>query len=128
MNSSDKKSILIIVLLLLGLSVLLYESTINLFPSFIHAWTQSDRYAIALRFLDNGFDFFHPATFNLQTLEGITRVDFPINEFIVAISMKLDFFPVYLQSPAPLPATTIFFLIKNLNRKNIFCLPLPSFC
>ena len=89
MNSSDKKSILIIVLLLLGLSVLLYESTINLFPSFIHAWTQSDRYAIALRFLDNGFDFFHPATFNLQTLEGITRVDFPINEFIVAISMKI---------------------------------------
>lgn len=89
MNLSNKKSVAFLVVFLLGLSTFLYESIFNLFPSFIHAWTQSDRYAIALQFLDNGFDFFHPATYNLQTIHGITRVDFPINEFIVAILMKL---------------------------------------
>lgn len=89
MHISNKRSIPVLVLFLLGISFFLYESTINLFPSFIHAWTQSDRYAIALQFLDNGFDFFHPATYNLQTVEGVTRVDFPINEFIVALLMKI---------------------------------------
>ena len=84
-----KRSIPLLVSCLLILSVVLYYSTIHLFPSFIHAWTQSDRYAIALRFLDNGFDLFHPATFNLQTVDGITRVDFPISEFIVAVLMKI---------------------------------------
>lgn len=89
MTLINKKSVPLLVLFLFGISMFLYESSINLFPSYIHAWTQSDRYAIALRFLDNGFDFFHPATFNLQTVHGITRVDFPINEFIVALLMKL---------------------------------------
>jgi hypothetical protein len=68
----------------------MYEDTINLFPAFIHSWTQSDRYALALGFLHNGFDFFHPATYNLQTIDGITRVDFPINEYIVAFLMKIS--------------------------------------
>lgn len=79
----------LLVLFSLALSGCIYYSTIRLFPSFIHAWTQSDRYAIALRFLDNGFDIFHPATFNLQTVDGITRVDFPLSEFIVALIMKI---------------------------------------
>lgn len=89
MKLSGKVQLIFLLLFLSALSVVLYHSTIHLFPSFIHAWTQSDRYAIALRFLDNGFDLFHPATFNLQTVNGITRVDFPLNEFIVAIIMKL---------------------------------------
>jgi hypothetical protein len=86
---SNKYSVPVLVTFLILLCTVLYYSTINLFPSFIHAWTQSDRYAIALQFLNNGFDIFHPATFNLQTVEGITRVDFPINEFIVAFFMKV---------------------------------------
>ena len=74
---------------LIGLSIYFYNTTISYFPSHIHAWTQSDRYAIALNFLDNGFDFFHPATYNLQTIDGITQVDFPIHDFTAAIFMKL---------------------------------------
>ncbi|HEX8515016.1 MAG TPA: glycosyltransferase family 39 protein [Bacteroidia bacterium] len=88
-DTRNKISIPLLVIFLVVSSIILYYSTIDLFPSFIHAWTQSDRYAIALRFLDNGFDIFHPATFNLQTVEGITRVDLPLNEFIVALIMKL---------------------------------------
>jgi len=85
----NKRMIPLLVSFLLILSVFTYYTTIHLFPSFIHAWTQSDRYAIALRFLDNGFDIFHPATFNLQTVDGITRVDLPLSEFIVALIMKV---------------------------------------
>ncbi|MDF2438810.1 MAG: hypothetical protein K0Q95_3186 [Bacteroidota bacterium] len=86
---NNKRSVPVLIMFLILLSVVLYHSTIYLFPSFIHAWTQSDRYAIALQFLENGFDLFHPATYNLQTVDGITRVDFPLNEFIVAILMKI---------------------------------------
>ncbi len=89
MKLSNKQTIPLLVLILVTLSILLYHNTISLFPAFIHAWTQSERYALALGFLNNGFDFFHPCTFNLQTLNGITRVDFPINEYIVALLMKL---------------------------------------
>ncbi|MGZ4035132.1 MAG: hypothetical protein ACXVPU_02410 [Bacteroidia bacterium] len=90
MKLSNRLSLQLLILLLLTFSVLMYEDTITLFPAFIHSWTQSDRYALALGFLHNGFDFFHPATFNLQTINGITRVDFPINEYFVAIFMKLS--------------------------------------
>lgn len=72
------------------LSFYFYNDIIFLPPSHIHAWTQSDRYAIALNFIENGFDFFHPATYNLLTQNGITQVDFPINEFVVAIIMKIS--------------------------------------
>jgi hypothetical protein len=74
-------------LIVFSLSIFLFKDSIALFPSFIHAWTQSDRYALALGFLNNDFDFFHPQTFNLITTRGITQVDFPINEYIVAFIM-----------------------------------------
>ena len=77
--------------------IVFYANKINEFPSHIHAWTQSDRYAIALGFLNNNFDFFHPETYNLkpnpeitvQHETGITPVDFPIHEFNIAILMKI---------------------------------------
>ncbi|TRX72423.1 glycosyltransferase family 39 protein [Carboxylicivirga sp. M1479] len=68
-------------------------------PARIHAWAQSDHYALSLGFIDNGFDFFHPQTYTLsvqfpsdQTLQdpkGITAVDFPILHYIVAILMQV---------------------------------------
>src|SRR5437868_5106376 len=76
--------------ILISLSVFFFRNSISLFPSFIHAWTQSDRYALALGFLNNRFDFFHPQTFNLISIDGITRVDFPIHEYIVALVMKVS--------------------------------------
>lgn len=125
MNLSNKKSVVFLVVFLLGLSTFLYESIFNLFPSFIHAWTQSDRYAIALQFLENGFDFFHPATYNLQTIDGITRVDFPINEFIVAILMKLFgttapvVFRVYTLCISILGLTYLYLFSKRITSSEI---------
>ena len=89
MIRSKNIATILFVILVTALSVIFYSNTIKEFPRAVHAWTQSDRYAIALKFLDNGFDFFHPATYNLKGKEGITQVDFPINEYVVAIVMKV---------------------------------------
>ena len=58
-------------------------------PSHIHLWTQSDRYAIALGYLENCFNFLKPQMYNLATTNGITGVDLPLNEYIVALQMRL---------------------------------------
>lgn len=73
---------------------------INEFPSHIHAWAQSDRYALALGFIDNGLNFFKPQTmvYNHQfpdkwkapSPETITAVDFPIHDYIPALLMKIS--------------------------------------
>lgn len=90
MLKSKKFATLSFVITVTLLSIIFYRSTITEFPRAIHAWTQSDRYAIALKFLENGFDFFHPATYNLKGKEGVTQVDFPVNEYLVAIAMKIS--------------------------------------
>ncbi len=87
----------VIAILLIGLPLAL--PTINAFPGYIHAWSQSDWYSIALGFQNNGFDFFHPETliYNKQFPGGwmvdygdtITSVDFPIHEYVVASLMTL---------------------------------------
>jgi len=94
MNSILKDRPLIISSIILfacwiSLCFLFYQTILFLFPSHIHAWTQSDRLAIAYGFLENNFNFFKPQLYNLETVGGITRVDFPINEYIVAIIMKI---------------------------------------
>jgi hypothetical protein len=86
---SQGSRIILLSIILLSLCAFFFHDNIGLFPSFIHAWTQSDRYALALGFLNNGFDFFHPQTYNLLTADGITRVDFPVHEYVVALLMKV---------------------------------------
>jgi hypothetical protein len=78
------RNILIIAILFLG-SIYLFHDSMSLPPAYMHSWTQSDRLAIAMNFQENGFDFFHPATYNLLTKDGITQVDFPIHDYLIAI-------------------------------------------
>ena len=69
------------------------------FPSHIHAWAQSDHYALALGFQNNGYNFFKPETFvynhqfpnefQIQANHTTTAADFPVHDFIPAILMKL---------------------------------------
>lgn len=85
------------VILTLGLTLAL--PTINSFPAFIHAWSQSDWYSLAIGFQNNGFDLFHPETliYNKQypgwwavdNGDTLTSVDFPIHNYIVALLMNL---------------------------------------
>jgi len=81
-------SILLIFTLILG-SYYLFAGSMDLYPAQVHAWTQSDRLALAQNFQLNGFDFFHPATYNLLTKDGITQVDFPIHDYTVALIGEL---------------------------------------
>ncbi len=95
----DRLFVSLFVLTLLLLIFFIQKDIIFTYPSFIHAWAQGDRYALSLCFIDNGFDFFHPCTFHynlqfpskipLETERGITAVDFPLTEYIVAILMKI---------------------------------------
>ena len=88
-----------IVIVLLLMAFLLQWKYINEFPSHIHAWAQSDRYALALGYNRNEFDFFQPETYvmnhqfpgSLQyaNKSTITAVDFPIHDYMAALLMNL---------------------------------------
>lgn len=86
---NDFPSSLLMLLILIVGSIYLFADSMYTYPSFLHAWTQSDRLALAMNFQENGFDFFHPATYNLLTSGGITQVDFPIHDYLVAVLGKL---------------------------------------
>jgi hypothetical protein len=91
------KYYIIIVLILVAL--LFQWKYLNEFPSHIHAWAQSDRYALALGFNRNAFDFFLPQTFVLNhqfpggkefaNKSTITAVDFPVHDYMAALLMNL---------------------------------------
>lgn len=74
----------LLLIFLFAASQYLLGDYMHTYPSTIHAWTQSDRIALAQNFQTNGFDFFHPATYNLLTTDGITQVDFPLHDYLVA--------------------------------------------
>ncbi|MES2516175.1 MAG: glycosyltransferase family 39 protein [Bacteroidota bacterium] len=90
------------VLFVVGIIGLFFQfKTLNQFPQFKHNWAQSDRYALALGFVNNGGDFFHPETFiyNNQFPGGdfktvrhatITSVDFPVHDYLVSWVMRLS--------------------------------------
>ena len=87
--NNKKQSNGLVLLSLLLISIIYFIPSMQQFPAFVHAWTQSDRLAIAICFQQNGFDLFHPCNFNLITEQGITAIDFPIIEFTVALVAEL---------------------------------------
>ena len=90
---------ILVIVLILFLALLYHYQNLNEFPSHIHAWAQSDRYALSLGFLDNGLNFFKPQTFvynhqfpsnwSKASEYSITAVDFPIHDFVPALMMKI---------------------------------------
>ncbi|TGE04940.1 hypothetical protein [Hymenobacter fodinae] len=81
--------LLVLLFLLIGLSWWLYQDTIWLPPIFHHAWAQADWLSLALKFRERGFDFFHPATHNLLTRDGVTGAAFPLPAYLAAILMAV---------------------------------------
>jgi len=81
------------------LTFILHKQYLNEFPSYTHAWSQSDRYALANGFVDNDLNFFKPQTlvynhpipnkWDTADSTRITAVDFPIHDYIPAIFMKI---------------------------------------
>lgn len=86
-----------IVVLLLGM--LLGMRQVRSFPAFTHAWAQADRYALAIGFVENGHDLFHPQTmiynkqfphkWRVDDGSTVTAVDLPLHEYIISLLMSL---------------------------------------
>ncbi|MCT4581055.1 MAG: glycosyltransferase family 39 protein [Flavobacteriales bacterium] len=125
----------LLILLFTYISILLHRGEINDFPKHIHAWAQSDYYALSLGFIDNGLDFFHPQNFvqnpqfpdYFQTPKenGITAADFPIHTYNVALLMRLFdseapwIFRSYTLFFSIVGMLFLFLLIKALNGSDI---------
>ncbi len=98
---TQQKQTITAIVIILFLGFLFHHKYINEFPSYIHAWSQSDRYALALGFVNNDLNFFKPETFSLlknaeaidewkyPSDNSITAVDFPIHDFLPAFFMKI---------------------------------------
>ena len=94
----EKHKNVLFVIFFITASIFLHIKDYNKLPTSIHAWAQSDHYALALGFYNDGMDFFHPTTFaldhqfppekQLENPQGITATDFPILHYTVAILMK----------------------------------------
>ncbi len=97
MKKKFKENSIIVLILFLGF--IYHQKYVTEFPSHIHAWAQSDRYALSLGFLDNGLNFFKPQTFvynhqfphnwKMPSIKTITAVDFPVHDYIPALLMKV---------------------------------------
>ncbi|MET4076371.1 glycosyltransferase family 39 protein [Hymenobacter sp. UYCo722] len=95
---------------LLGLCAWFYHDSITSNPAFNHAWAQADWFALALKFRQGGYDFFHPATFNLLTDQGVTGAGFPVPAYLAALLMGL----VGTDSPAVMRLVTLGFGLSGL--------------
>lgn len=65
---------------LLGLHKVLF-----LRPQSIHQWAQCDRASVAWNYYTGGYDFFHPRVNNIANGSGITGLEFPIIQYVVAL-------------------------------------------
>jgi hypothetical protein len=115
-----KYSLLFATVVVVCLGLALNLKYLNKFPKHIHAWAQTDRYALALGFIDNDFDFFHPQTMVLNHQfpnawlsadeQSTTSVDFPIHEYLVGGLMFL----FQNESPAWFRSYTIVYSLVGL--------------
>lgn len=89
----------LILLLFLCLGFIIQFSRFNEWPRAVHPWAQYDRYALAIGFLNNGFDLSKPETYlmnrefphNFKKAQenSITAVNLPLHEYAVAAIMKV---------------------------------------
>lgn len=97
-NFIPVEGLLVVVVLLLTGGFFFHDHFFS-FPSHVHAWSQGDRYALTIGYLNNGLDFFRPATLNLYpeyppqneiaVFTGITSAALPLPEYLAAIVMKI---------------------------------------
>lgn len=84
-------------LLVAAVALIINVRHLNEPPAYIHAWAQADNYSLALGFLHNGGDLFHPQTliYNKQQkgfddpISLITACDLPMHHWLVSILMRI---------------------------------------
>ncbi|MBD2770075.1 glycosyltransferase family 39 protein [Hymenobacter sp. BT664] len=75
--------------LLLGLNFLLHAPFFRLPPAGIHVWRQCNTMAVARNFYDEGMNILEPRVDRRNTTNGITGMQFPSYEWLVAGSYHL---------------------------------------
>lgn len=78
-----------------AITLLVYLPLLNSLPVGNHIWAKADFIALANGFINNGFDFLKPQTYQLnlqfpsevppEIFQGITSADFPIIPYVVAL-------------------------------------------
>lgn len=76
--------LLIVVYLFLDFQTILFTH-----PQGIHFWRQTDSLSFAANYYKNGFHFFQPQVFNLQSTDGKGASEFPILYYITAIAYSI---------------------------------------
>lgn len=79
------------------LAIAISAKHLNEPPGYIHAWAQADNYSLAMGFLHNGGDLFHPQTliYNKQQMDPdmplslVTACDPPLHHYCVSLLMRL---------------------------------------
>lgn len=134
---SDKKlnilSHIFFILCITIVAVAINFKHLNEPPAYIHAWAQADNYSLALGFINNGGDLFHPQTliYNKQQkgfndpLTLVTACDLPLHHWIVSKLMLITgstnpwVFRSFTLFVALLGLWALFFLSFLLTNSNI---------
>lgn len=72
------------VALFIGLALLFNAPYLTRLPQGFMEWPQSDRLALALGYYDYRFDFFHPRTLSLVTVDRVTGTELPLQAYIAS--------------------------------------------
>jgi Dolichyl-phosphate-mannose-protein mannosyltransferase len=121
----------IFILLIAGYFFLVgYTKILFYRPQSIHQWAQCDRASVALNYLHNGFDFFHPQTNNISNGSGITGLEFPFLNFIAAIGYNYFGYHEYIYRLLVflflLFGLLMAYLISDRFIENKLLVPLPA--
>lgn len=76
-------------ILWLVLSIWFFYGQIDWLPMGVHSWAMADYYAMAIQYSRHLADIFHPRTFNLDTVDGITGSDLPVSSWLSGFGMRL---------------------------------------
>lgn len=76
-------------LFFLALTLIYYLPSLNWLPRGLHEWAQADRLALAISFYDHGLHFFRPQTLNIDSIDGVVGVEFPLMAYLAALGAKL---------------------------------------
>jgi len=81
------------------IAIVLQHNYLHLYPRSLHAWAQSDLYALAKGYLNNGFDLLHPEGYvynkqfpyywNYPYDSTITGGNLPLHQYFIALLMAL---------------------------------------
>lgn len=114
-------------LVFIPLSLWHFADHIDKFPAHHHSWTQSDRYAIALKFSSETLNLFKPKTYNLkpenysgtqsQKMNGVSAMDMPINEYLVGLAMRV------LDNRSPIVFRSYMLIVSLLGLFFLYLLP-----